>query len=106
VDSDSSDSKNFFSFASGPASNHFFGAVENIHNLLHKLFGPARTQTSEKSGRATIRRLISAGTTARDPIFWDSTAMSTGCGLSGNGCIPAPIPIDPTPTSWRRGPTA
>ena len=31
--------QNFFQFASGPDSNHFFGACENIHNLIHNFSG-------------------------------------------------------------------
>ena len=30
---------NFFNFGSGPADNHFFGAVENVHNLMHNFSG-------------------------------------------------------------------
>ncbi|HEY0349754.1 MAG TPA: tyrosinase family protein [Pyrinomonadaceae bacterium] len=62
--------QNFFSFASGPASNHFFGAVENIHNLLHNFSGGANPNFGKVPGEQQYGDMISAGTTARDPIFW------------------------------------
>jgi tyrosinase len=62
--------QNFFTFASGPSSNHFFGAVENIHNLLHNFSGGANPNFQKFPGEPQYGDMVSAGTTARDPIFW------------------------------------
>ena len=62
--------QNFFTFASGPSSNHFFGAVENIHNLIHNFSGGANPSFGKISGEPQYGDMVSAGTTARDPIFW------------------------------------
>lgn len=65
---------NFFNFGSGPMNNHFFGALENIHNLLHNFSGgvnpnytgPNPLDRSEpQSGDMAY-----PGVTAFDPIFW------------------------------------
>ena len=60
---------NFFNFASGPDSNHFFGACENIHNLIHNFSG-GLNPNSRLPGEPASGYMVSAGTTARDPIFW------------------------------------
>lgn len=65
---------NFYQFGSGPGDNHFFGALENIHNLMHNFSGGANpafnpnmpnSQTEPQTGS-----MVSPGTTAFDPIFW------------------------------------
>lgn len=61
--------QSFFNFASGPDSNHFFGACENIHNLIHNFTGGANPNFG-KHGEPQYGFMQSAGTTARDPIFW------------------------------------
>lgn len=61
--------QNFFSFASGPDSNHFFGACENIHNLIHNFSGGLNPNAG-LPGEPPAGLMVSAGTTARDPIFW------------------------------------
>jgi tyrosinase len=62
--------QNFFSFASGPDSNHFFGACENIHNLIHNFSGGANPNYGKLPNEPQYGFMQSAGTTARDPIFW------------------------------------
>lgn len=59
----------FFNFGSGPDSNHFFGACENIHNLIHNFSGGANPNFG-KPDEPQYGYMVSAGTTARDPIFW------------------------------------
>jgi tyrosinase len=63
---------NFFSFASGPDSNHFFGACENIHNLIHNFSGGQNPNFGKPNmpNEPQFGYMQSAGTTARDPIFW------------------------------------
>ena len=66
---------NFFTFGSGPGNNHFFGALENIHNLLHNFSGGQNPNF--KAGMDSTNRqepqsgdMVDAGVTAYDPIFW------------------------------------
>jgi tyrosinase len=61
--------QSFFTFGSGPGSNHFFGAVENIHNLIHNFSGGVNPN-AQLPGEPATGDMVSAGTTARDPIFW------------------------------------
>ena len=65
---------NFFQFGSGPSNNHFLGAVENIHNLLHNFSGganPAFDQNNPNNpNEPQFGDMVSPGTTAFDPIFW------------------------------------
>lgn len=66
---------NFFSFGSGPGNDHFFGALENVHNLLHNFSGglnpnyvagtPIANRDEPQAGD-----MVNAGVTAFDPIFW------------------------------------
>lgn len=60
----------FYNFASGPDSNHFFGACENIHNLIHNFSGGGNPNFTPTNGEPQYGYMQSAGTTARDPIFW------------------------------------
>ena len=74
----------FFQFASGPDSNHFFGALENVHNLMHNFAGGInpfweKSLQSLPSSSAYDPQnryepmygdMVSAGVTAFDPIFW------------------------------------
>jgi len=62
--------QNFFMFGSGPGSNHFFGAVETIHNLIHNFSGGANPNYPAVAGEPQYGDMVSPGTTARDPIFW------------------------------------
>jgi tyrosinase len=61
---------NFYNFASGPDSNHFFGACENIHNLIHNFSGGGNPNFRKLPNEPQYGYMQSAGTTARDPIFW------------------------------------
>lgn len=67
--------ENFFKFASGPAENHFFGAVENVHNLLHNFSGgvnPNWKQGMDPNSRVEpqLGDMTAPTFTAFDPIFW------------------------------------
>ena len=61
---------NFYNFGSGPDSNHFFGACENIHNLIHNFSGGGNPNFGKIPREPQYGYMQSAGTTARDPIFW------------------------------------
>jgi tyrosinase len=67
---------NFFTFGSGPEDNHFFGALENIHNLIHNFSGGLNPNYNPKSGDPMnvdapyAGDMVNAGRTAFDPIFW------------------------------------
>jgi tyrosinase len=74
---------NFFKFGSGPTNDHFFGALENIHNLIHNFSGgmnptvannPAYTNNQNYDPQNRYEPeygdMVSAGVTAFDPIFW------------------------------------
>ena len=65
----------FFSFASGPADNHFFGALENLHNLIHNFSGGINPNFGSSTEPLNIDNpaagdMVNAGRTAFDPIFW------------------------------------
>ena len=66
---------NFFSFGSGPADQHFFGALENIHNLIHNFSGGTNPNFGSSTEPMNIQNpqngdMVNAGRTAFDPIFW------------------------------------
>ena len=66
---------NFFAFGSGPGSDHFFGALENIHNLIHNFSGgmnPNYVKGTPPANRDEPQTgdMVNAGVTAFDPIFW------------------------------------
>ncbi|MBZ5617662.1 MAG: tyrosinase family protein [Acidobacteriia bacterium] len=67
---------NFFSFGSGPMNNHFFGALENIHNLIHNFSGGSNpyykpgTNPLDRQNEPQSGDMVSPGVTAFDPIFW------------------------------------
>ncbi len=65
----------FFSFGSGPADNHFFGALENIHNLIHNFSGGINPNFGNSTEPMNVNNpqngdMVNAGRTAFDPIFW------------------------------------
>lgn len=67
--------ENFFKFASGPAENHFFGALENVHNLLHNFTGgvnPFWKEGMDPNSRSEpqLGDMTAPTFTAYDPIFW------------------------------------
>jgi tyrosinase len=67
--------ESFFTFGSGPTSNHFFGALENIHNLIHNYSGGANPNYDPNTDPQNREEpqfgdMVNAGVTAFDPIFW------------------------------------
>lgn len=65
----------FFSFGSGPEDNHFFGALETIHNLIHNFSGGGNPNFGNSTEPMNIANpqfgdMVNAGRTAFDPIFW------------------------------------
>jgi len=66
---------NFFAFGSGPEDNHFFGALENIHNLIHNFSGGLNPNFGSSTEPMSVNNpkagdMVNAGRTAFDPIFW------------------------------------
>jgi tyrosinase len=66
---------NFFTFGSGPSSNHFFGALENVHNLMHNFSGGVNPNyvpgtDPQNSDEPQYGDMVLSGLTAFDPIFW------------------------------------
>ncbi len=65
---------NFFTFGSGPDNNHFFGALESVHNLLHNFSGGINphhdTNAADTLDDPAYGYMVDAGRTAFDPIFW------------------------------------
>ncbi|MBN9618013.1 MAG: tyrosinase family protein [Acidobacteriales bacterium] len=67
--------ENFFSFGSGPEDNHFFGALENLHNLIHNFSGGLNPNYGASTEPMNVNNpqagdMVNAGRTAFDPIFW------------------------------------
>jgi tyrosinase len=62
--------QSFFTFGSGPSSNHFFGAVENIHNFIHNYSAGSNPSFTQFPTEPQYGDMQAPGTTARDPIFW------------------------------------
>jgi tyrosinase len=65
----------FFDFGSGPQDNHFFGALENVHNLIHNFSGGLNPNFGNSTEPMNINNpaagdMVNAGRTAFDPIFW------------------------------------
>ncbi len=89
--------KNFYTFGSGPATNHFFGAVENIHNLIHNFSGGANPQyASGNPNEPQYGDMVSAGTTAKDPIFWGHHSNVDRLWAEWQSLHPGGSPDDPT----------
>jgi tyrosinase len=61
---------NFFDFGSGPTGNQFFGALENVHNLIHNFSGGANPYAKVAPNESGVGDMVDPGTTAFDPIFW------------------------------------
>jgi tyrosinase len=85
----------FFNFGSGPTSNHFFGALENIHNLIHNFSGGANPNFG-LPGEPQYGDMVSAGLTARDPIFWGHHSNVDRLWATWQGMHPGSGPDDPT----------
>jgi tyrosinase len=63
----------FFDFGSGSRGNQFFGALENVHNLIHNFSGgvnPYFEVMKTKRPERLNGDMVDPGTTAFDPIFW------------------------------------
>jgi tyrosinase len=67
----------WFPFGSGPSDDHFFGALENVHNLLHLFTGgpnPNYNSTRYPNPQNRIEPqygdMFSNSTTTFDPFFW------------------------------------
>jgi tyrosinase len=61
---------NFFTFGSGPMDNQFFGALENIHNLIHNFSGGNSPYPVGPNNEFSTGDMVDPGRTAFDPIFW------------------------------------
>jgi tyrosinase len=85
----------FFNFGSGPSSNHFFGALENIHNLIHNFSG-GLNPNAKLPGEPQSGDMLSPGTTARDPIFWGHHSNVDRLWAIWQGLHPGSGPDDPT----------
>jgi tyrosinase len=64
----------FFAFGSGPSSDRYFGAVENIHNLMHNFSGGNNPYWKSGSAEPKVGDMVDSGVTAYDPIFWSHHA--------------------------------
>jgi tyrosinase len=75
----------FPAFGSGPDADHFFGALENIHNLIHNFTGGVNPNGAYDASNPDNREdpsnpdlpseppfgdMTNGGATAYDPIFW------------------------------------
>lgn len=85
----------FYNFGSGPDSNHFFGACENIHNLIHNFSGGGNPNFGKLPNEPQYGYMQSAGTTARDPIFWAHHSNVDRLYAVWQGMHPGAGPDDP-----------
>lgn len=85
----------FYNFGSGPGSNHFFGACESIHNLIHNFTGGVNPDNPPRNNDPTTGFMVSAGTTARDPIFWAHHGNVDRLYAEWQGIHPGVGPDDP-----------
>lgn len=67
----------WFPFGSGPTDDNYFGALENVHNLLHLFTGgpnpnynPAIYPNPQNRIEPQYGDMFSNSTTAHDPFFW------------------------------------
>jgi tyrosinase len=61
--------ESFFDFGSGSRGHQFFGALENVHNLIHNFSGGANPYGTVNN-EPQYGDMVDPGTTAFDPIFW------------------------------------
>jgi len=89
--------KSFFTFGSGPTNNHFFGALENIHNLIHNFSGGSNPNYGPQfPNEPQYGDMVSAGTTARDAIFWGHHSNVDRLWAEWQRMHPGSEPDDPT----------
>jgi tyrosinase len=89
--------KSFFNFGSGPTNNHFFGALENIHNLIHNFSGGSNPNFGPQfPNEPQYGDMVSAGTTARDMIFWGHHSNVDRLWADWQKLHPGSEPDDPT----------
>ena len=62
--------ESFYDFASGSRGNQFFGALENVHNLIHNFAGGSNPYYGVVKNEVRNGDMVDPGTTAFDPIFW------------------------------------
>ncbi|HEY0547097.1 MAG TPA: tyrosinase family protein [Pyrinomonadaceae bacterium] len=90
--------KSFFNFGSGPTNNHFFGALENIHNLIHNFSGGSNPNFNRTKypREPQYGDMVSAGLTARDMIFWGHHSNVDRLWAEWQKLHPGSEPDDPT----------
>jgi tyrosinase len=91
----------FFQFGSGPEDNHYFGALENIHNLIHNFSGGANPNFGSSTTPMDITNpangdMVNAGRTAFDPIFWAHHCNIDRIWFEWQKLNPSAGPNDPT----------
>jgi len=105
----------FFDFASGPEDNHYFGALENVHNLIHNFSGGANPNYGNSTNPMDVTNplagdMVNAGRTAFDPIFWAHHCNIDRLWAEWQKLNPSSGPDDPTdvlsPWSMTVGETA
>jgi tyrosinase len=94
---------NFFEFGSGPEDNHFFGALENIHNLIHNFSGGGNPNFGASKEPMNIKNpqngdMVNAGRTAFDPLFWGHHANVDRLWAEWQKLHPKAGPDDPDET--------
>lgn len=60
----------FFNFGSGPMEDQFYGALENIHNLIHNFSGGQNPNVKTYAKEPGYGDMVNNGYAAYDPIFW------------------------------------
>jgi tyrosinase len=65
----------FAHWGGGPASDHYFGASETVHNYMHNFSGGVNPnyitgQNPELYGEPQFGHMVESRVTAFDPIFW------------------------------------
>jgi tyrosinase len=86
----------FFSFGSGPMNDQYFGALENIHNLIHNFTGGVNPYAGVSPAEPANGDMVNAGVTAFDPIFWAHHANVDRLWAVWQGLNPSAGPDDPS----------
>ncbi|MBV8369350.1 MAG: tyrosinase family protein [Candidatus Eremiobacteraeota bacterium] len=102
--------ENFFDFGSGSTDDQFFGALENIHNLIHNFTGglnpnykynPATDEAQDDpanpdDGEVAFGDMQNGAFTAFDPIFWFHHSNVDRLWAQWQALHPSAHPDDPT----------